>query len=103
MPLYSASGSGLCLPKVDCLYLDTTGDKMTGDINMGGFQICNVESPVRSADVSTEAYVDSQIQSIKIILQAEMDQCSNNITHKFSFMAGVANIATTLVVPIEKL
>ena len=50
---------------------------MTGDLNMGGFQISNVETPIDPSDVSTEAYVDQQLQSLKIILQAEMDQHGN--------------------------
>ena len=55
--------------------MNTSGNKMTGDLNMGGFQISNVETPVDPTDVSTKAYVDQQLQSMKIILvlQAEMD------------------------------
>ena len=55
---------------------------MTGDLNMGGFQISNVETPIDPTDVSTKAYVDQQLQSLKNILQAGMDQHDNNITYK---------------------
>ena len=46
MPLYSTTiASNLSKPKADWLYVNTSGDKMTGDLNMGGFQISNVETP----------------------------------------------------------
>ena len=73
VPLYSTGASGLSKPKADWLYVNTSGDKMTGDLNMGGFQISNVETPIDPTDVSMKAYVDQQLQSMKIILQAEMD------------------------------
>ena len=81
VPLYSTGASGLSKPKDDQLYVNTSGDKMTGDLNMGGFQISNVETPINPTDVSTKAYVDQQLQSMKIILQDEMDQHDNNITY----------------------
>ena len=80
VPLYSTSASSLSKPKADWLYVNTSGDKMTGDLNMGGFQISNVETPIDPTVASTKAYVDQQLQSLKIILQAEMDQHDNNIT-----------------------
>ena len=80
VPLYSTSGSGLSKPKANHLYANTSGNKMTGDLNMGGFQISNVETPIDPTDVSTKAYIDQQIQSMKTILQAEMNQHDNNIT-----------------------
>ena len=103
MPLYSTGASGLSKPKANWLYVNTSGDKMTGDLNMGGFQISNVETPVDPTDVSTKAYVDQQLQSMKTILQAEMDQHDNNITHKIRIQANITNVVTTLMVPIERI
>ena len=51
---YSTGASGLSKPKADWLYVNTSGDKMTGDLNMGGFQISNVETPIDPTDVSTK-------------------------------------------------
>ena len=80
MPLYSTSASSLSKPKANWLYvINTSGEKMTGDLNMGGFQISSVETPVDPTDVSTKAYVNQQLQSVKTILQSEMDQRDNNI------------------------
>ena len=86
VPLYSTSASGLTKPKADRLYVNTSSDKMTGDLNMGGFQISNVETPVDPTDVSTKGHADQQLQSMKTILQAEMDQHDNNITCKIRMM-----------------
>ena len=79
------------------LYVNTSGDKMTGDLNMGGFQISNVETPIDPTDVSTKAYVDQQLQS------AEMDQHDNNITYKIRIQANITNVVATLMVPIERI
>ena len=38
VPLYSTSSSDLSKPKANWLYVNTSSDKMTGDLNMGGFQ-----------------------------------------------------------------
>ena len=38
---------------------------MSDDLNMGGFQISNVETPIDPTDASTKAYIDHQIQSMK--------------------------------------
>ena len=35
VPLYSTSGKWSSKPKVDHLYLNTSGGKMSGDLNMG--------------------------------------------------------------------
>ena len=37
VPLYSTGSSSLSRPKADWLYVNKSGDKMTGDLNMGGF------------------------------------------------------------------
>ena len=76
---------------------------MTGDLNMGGFQISNAETPIDPTDVSTKAYVDQQLQSLKIILQTEMDQHDNNITYKIRIKANIANVVATLGVLIERI
>ena len=103
MPLFSTSANGLLKPKADQLYVNTSSDKMTGDLNMGGFQISNVETPIDPTDVSTKAYVDQQLQSMKTIQQAEMDQRDNNITYKIRIQANIINVVTTLMVPIERI
>ena len=90
--------SSLSKPKAEQLHVNTSGDKMTGDLNMGGFQISNVETPIDPTDVSTKAYVDQQLQSMKIILQAEMDQHDNNITYKIRIQANITNVVATLMV-----
>ena len=91
VPLYSTGASSLSKPKAEWLYMyvNTSGDKMTGDLNMGDFQISNVETPIDPTDVSTKAYVDQQLQLLKIILQAEMDQHDNNITYKIRIQANI--------------
>ena len=61
-------GTGLSKPKVNHLYLNTSGDKMSGDLNLSSFQISNVETPIDPTDASTKSYVDQQIQSMKTIL-----------------------------------
>ena len=103
VPLYSTGASGLSKPKADWLYVNTSGDKMTGDLNMGGFQISNVETPIDPTDVSTKAYVDQQLQSLKIILQARIDQHDNNITYKIKIQANITNVVATLMVSIERI
>ena len=103
MPLYSTGASGLFKPKANWLYVNTSGDKMTGNLNMGGFQISNVEAPIDPTDVSTKAYVHQQLQSMKIILQAEIDQHDNNITYKFKIQTGHTKMVATLMVPIERI
>ena len=103
VPLYFTGASSLSKPKANRLYVNTSGDKMTGDLNMGGFQISNVETPIDPTDVSTKAYVDQQLQSLKIILQAEMDQHDNNITYKIRINANITNVVATLGVPIERI
>ena len=103
VPLYSTGASGLSKPKADRLYVNTSGDKMTGDLNMGGFQISNVETPIDPTDVSTKAYVDQQLQSLKIILQARMDQHDNNITYKIRIKANITNVVATLMVSIKRI
>ena len=94
--LYSTSASGLLKPEADRLYVNTSGDKMAGDLNMGGFQISNVETPIDPTDVSTKAYVDQQLQSMKTVLQADMNQHDNNITYKIRTQANITNVVTTL-------
>ena len=101
--MYSTGASGLSKPKADRLYVNTSSDKMTGDLNMGGFQISNVETPEDLTDVSVKAYDNQQLQSMKTILQAEMDQHDNNITYKFKIQTGHAKMIATLMVPIERI
>ena len=106
MPLYSTGASGISKTKADQLYVNTSVDKMTGDLNIGGFQISNVETPIDPidpTDVSTKAYVDQQHQSLKIILQAEMDQHDNNITYKIKIQVNITNVIATLGVSIERI
>ena len=47
--------------------------------------------------------VDQQLQLMKIILQAEMDQHDNNITYKIMIQANITNLVATLMVPIERI
>ena len=103
MPLYSTSASSLSKPKANQLYVNTGGDKMTGDLNMGGFQISNMETPIDPIDVSMKAYVDQQLQLMKTILQAEVDQHDNNITYKIRIQANITNVIASLMVPIERI
>ena len=70
---------------------------------MSGFQISNVETPIDPTDVSTKAYIDQQFQSMKTILQAEMNQHDNNITYKIRIQANITNVVTNLMVPIERI
>lgn len=42
-------------------YLQLKGGTMQGPLNMGGFSLTNLESPVNASDAATKQYVDSQI------------------------------------------
>ena len=66
-------------------------------------KISNVETPADPTDVSTKAYVDQQLQSMKTILQAEMDQHDNNIIYKIRVQANITNVVAPLMVPIERI
>ena len=103
VPLYSTSASGLLKPKADQLYVNTSSDKMTGDLNMGGFQISNVETPIDPTAVSMKDYIDQQLQSMKTILQAKMYQHDNNIICIIRIQANITNVVATLMAPIERI
>jgi hypothetical protein len=44
--------------------VSTLGSTMSGILNMGGFRITNLGSPVNSTDASTKAYVDTNVGAV---------------------------------------
>jgi hypothetical protein len=47
-------------------YLATSGGTMTGELNMGGFTIDNLGTPVDADDAATKAYVDAATTGINV-------------------------------------
>lgn len=58
-PIQSKTKGGLSKLKADHLYLNVSGeDSMASDLNMGGYQISNVDTPEATTDAANKAYVD---------------------------------------------
>jgi hypothetical protein len=49
---------------VDTVYVNASGDSMSGPLNMGGNQITNLGAPVSGSDAATKNYVDAAVAGL---------------------------------------
>ena len=54
-------------------YINSTGDTMTGDLNMGGKKINNLATPSNRNDAANKAYVDDQSMTFLLRENGELD------------------------------
>ena len=73
----------------------------TGDFNMGGHAITNVEAPTNDTDVSTKGYVDTELSDAITEVQNQFEQAQNVYVIKSTdTMQDIRNIADKLKVYI---
>jgi hypothetical protein len=81
--------------------VSTLGSTMSGILNMGGFRITNLGSPVNSTDASTKAYVDSNVGAVSASATAAAASASaaatsaSNASSSASSAASSASSAST--------
>ena len=87
----SASANWITQSSANSLYVNVTGDVMTGDLNMGSNFITNVLDPVSAQDAATKNYVDNAGSTARLIT----DQ-SGGTSDTYGVLAGLVNGSNTV-------
>ena len=101
-PIRSKGVDSLSKPTADRLYLNVKGpDEMNSDLDLGGFQINNVDTPEDSTDATNKAYVDQlndlvtqQIAALTTRIEA-LKQTQTLLTQKTNNIQTEVNTHTT--------
>ena len=72
---YLKSGTALSKIVTDHSYVNSDGDEMSGDLNLGGHTISNVDTPNLSNDAANKSYVDQLIA----VTNLQLTSISNRI------------------------